>query len=208
MLRPTIILLSLPLLVRAAQAQVPVPGAPPDKDALPVLGGQIAMKAITPAQKLAMLEESLGKEIERRTEAEKRVADVQQEHARLSAAHESLGREKAGLDSDLARVREALAKAQRDFDTLRADYAGLTKTIGWSLPIIAVLGLALLGLLGWLLYFARKVAAHVHDVPTLKKIHEYEAAFAHLQDQFNAERRHVTVLKERLAALGITDGQS
>jgi hypothetical protein len=208
MLRPAVTFTALLLLGGTAQAQTTAPGMPPDKNALPVVGGKIAVAtAMTPAQKLAALEESLTKEVDRRTEAERRLEILQQENAKLGGIQGALAREKTALEADLARTRDTLTKTQRDAEVLRADYARLARTIGLSLPVIAVLVLAVLGLLVWMLLFVRKLAARVHDVPTLHKIHDYETAFTRMQDQLNAEKRHVAVLKERLAAIGIVDAQ-
>ena len=104
-----------------------------------------------------------------------------------------------------ARTRDALARSQRDFESLRRDYSRTTKIVGLSLAFIAPLALLILALLGWLLAITRKLATRVHDVPTLVKIQEYETHVARLHDQLNAEKSHNVVLRERLAKLGIVD---
>ena len=114
-------------------------------------------------------------------------------------------RDKASVDGELARTRGALSLVQRDFESLRGDYTRIAKIVGLSLAFIAPLTLLIFALLGWLLVIVRRVAARVHDVPTLAMIQEYESNVARLHDQLNAEKSHNAVLRERLANLGIAD---
>ncbi len=160
---------------------------------------------MTPAQKAATLEEMLDKETDRRVELDTRVAALTEENSRLSSAQEALARDKASVAGELARTRDALARAQRDFESLRGEYARIARIVGLSLALIAPLALLIFALLGWLLLITRKLAVRVHDVPTLAKIQEHETDVARLHDQINAEKSHNAVLRERLANLGIVD---
>jgi hypothetical protein len=193
----------------AALVLAPVALAEEPGGAIPLpssLRGSIAVsKAMAPAQKIATLDEALNKETDRRVDLDARVATLTEENTRLVSAQEALARGKASADSELARIREALARSQRDFESLRGDYTRTTKIVGLSLAFIAPLALLIFALLGWLLAITRKLATRVHDVPTLAKIHEYETHVARLHDQLNAEKSHNVVLRERLARLGIVD---
>ena len=160
---------------------------------------------MTPAQKIATLEEALGKETDRRTDLDARVASLAQENSNLALAQEELVRAKRSVDGELARSREALSRVQRDFESLRGDYPRIAKTVGLSLAFIAPLTLLIFALLGSLLLITRKLAARVHDVPTLAMIREYQTDVAKLHDQLNAEKGHNAVLRERLTNLGISD---
>ena len=162
-------------------------------------------KSMTPAQKTAALEEMLDKETDRRVDLDAKVAGLAQENNRLASAQAALARDKALADSELARTRDALARAQRDFESLRGEYTRTTKIAGLSLALIAPVALLTFALLGWLLVITRKLAVRVHDVPTLAKIQEHETIVARLHDQLNAERSRSDVLRERLAKLGIVD---
>lgn len=168
--------------------------------------GQITVgKPMTPAQKTAALEEMLERETDRRVDLDAKVAALAQENNRMVSAQAALARDKASADSELARTRDALARAQRDFESLRGEYTRTTKIAGLSLALIAPVALLTLALLGWLLVITRKLAVRVHDVPTLAKIQEHETIVARLHDQLNAERSRSNVLRERLAKLGIVD---
>jgi len=172
----------------------------------PSLRGPIAVsKAMTPAQKVASLEDGLNKETDRRVELETKMQGLAQENTRLATAQATLMREKAVSDGELASTREALTRAQRDFEGLRAGYVVITKIIGLSFPVLAAVVLFILALLAWLLFITRKLAARVHDVPTILQIQEYETHLAHLRDQINAEKAHNAVLRDRLSKLGIAE---
>jgi len=170
-----------------------------------VRGSITASSAMTPAQKIATLEEALGKEPDRRTDLDARVAAHAQENSNLALAQEALVRVKRSVDGELARSREALSRVQRDFESLRGDYPRIAKTVGLSLAFIAPLTLLIFALLGWLVLITRKLAARVHDVPTLAMIRESQTDVAKLHDQLNAEKGHNAVLRERLTNLGIAD---
>ena len=170
-----------------------------------VRGSITVSSAMTPAQKIATLEEALGKETDRRADLDARVASLAQENSNLALAQEALVRAKRSVDGELARSREALSRVQRDLESLRGDYPRIAKTVGLSLAFIAPLTLLIFALLGWLLLITRKLAARVHDVPTLAMIREYQTDVAKLHDQLNAEKGHNAVLRERLANLGISD---
>ena len=201
-MRPTAALIAALIVAPAALAEEPGGAIPLP----PSLRGQIAVsKAMTPAQKIATLEEALNKETDRRVDLDAQLVAVTQENSRLVSAQEALVREKASADGELARTRDALSRVQRDFESLRVAFTRITKTVGLSLAFIAPLALLIFALLGWLLFIVRKLAARVHDVPTLAMIQEYEANLAHLHDQINAEKSHNAVLRERLANLGIAD---
>ena len=170
------------------------------------LQGQIAVsKPVTPAQKIATLEEALNKETDRRVDLDAKVVALAQENSRLTSAREALARDKASADGELARTRDALSQLQRDFVSLRGDYTRIARTLGISLAFLVPLALLIFALLGLLLFITRKLAVHVHDVPTLAKIHECETLVAHLHDQLKAEKGHNAVLKQRLTNLGIVD---
>jgi hypothetical protein len=160
---------------------------------------------MTPAQKIVTLEEALNKESDRRGDLETKLATLGQENSSLTSDKEALMRDKASVDGELARTRGALSLVQRDFESLRGDYTRIAKIVGLSLAFIAPLTLLIFALLGWLLVIVRRVAARVHDVPTLAMIQEYESNVARLHDQLNAEKSHNAVLRERLANLGIAD---
>jgi septal ring factor EnvC (AmiA/AmiB activator) len=162
-------------------------------------------KALTPVQKIAALEDGLNKETDRRVEMEATVESQKNEIARLVTAQVALNREKSSAESELGKTREALARAQRDFETLRVGYTVVTKIIGYSYPVIAGLVLFILVLLGWLLFVTRSLAVRVHDVPTLRQMHEYQDNLAHLQEQLAVEKNRTDALKERLSMLGVVD---
>ena len=201
-MRPTIVLVAALAFAPLALAQEPGGGIAPR----PPVRGQIAVSnAMTPAQKIATLEEALNKETDRRVDLDAKVVALAQENSRLAAAREALARDKASAEGELARTRDAQSQLQRDLVSLRGDYTRIAKTLGLSLAFLAPLALLIFGLLGLLLFITRKLAVHVHDVPTLAKIHEYETLVAHLHDQLKAEKGHNAVLRERLANLGISD---
>ncbi len=162
-------------------------------------------KALSPTQKIAALEELLNKETDRRVEMGAKVESLKDEVTRLQAAQLVLNREKAGLESELGKTREALGRAQRDFEALRSGYTVVTRVIGYSYPVIAALVLLILALIGWLLFITRRLAVRVHDMPTVDQIKGYQGHLAHLQDQITAEKHRNTQLKERLALLGVVD---
>jgi septal ring factor EnvC (AmiA/AmiB activator) len=201
-MRPTTVLVAALVFAPIARAQEPGGGiASP-----PSLRGQIAVSnAMTPAQKIATLEEALNKETDRRVDLDAKVAALTQENSRLASAREALARDKVAADGELARTRDALSQLQRDLVSLRGDYTRIARTLSLSLAFLAPLALLILALLGLLLFITRKLAVHVHDVPTLSKIHDYETLVAHLHDQLKAEKGHNAVLKERLTNLGIVD---
>ena len=87
------------------------------------------------------------------------------ENSRLSSAQETLARDNASVAGELARTRDALARSQRDFESLRGEYARIARIVGLSLALIAPLTLLIFALLGWLLLITRKLAVRVHDVP-------------------------------------------
>jgi hypothetical protein len=162
-------------------------------------------KALTPAQKVATLEEGLNRETDRRVEMEAKFESQKSEIARLQAAQIALTHDKTGAESELGKTREALARAQRDFESLRAGYAVVTKIIGFSYPVIAALVLFILVLIGWLLFITRRLAVRVHDMPTVQQIQEYQGHLAQLQEQLAAEKNRTVTLRERLSMLGIVD---
>lgn len=162
-------------------------------------------KAMSPAQKIATLEEGLNKETDRRVEMEGMVESLKSEIARLQIAQTALSRDKASVDNELGKTREALARSQRDFETLRTGYAVVTKIIGYSLPVIAILVLFILVLIGWLLFVTRRLAGRVHDMPTIAQIQEFQGQLAHLQEQLTLEKNRNAALKERLSMLGVVD---
>ncbi len=164
-----------------------------------------ASKSMTPAPKAATLAEMPDKEPNRRIELDSRVVALTEKNSGLISAKEALARDAASVAGELARTRDALARAQRDFESLRGEYARIARIVGLSLALIAPLALLIFALLGWLLVITRKLALRVHDVPTLAKIQEYETDVARLHDQINAEKSHNAVLRERLANLGIVD---
>ncbi|MGA7741041.1 MAG: hypothetical protein ABSF35_06370 [Polyangia bacterium] len=192
--------------VIAALILAPVALSQEPGSAVPSLPGQIAVsKPMTPAQKIATLEEALNKETDRRADLDAKVVALAQENNRLASARDVLARDKASTDTELARTRDAMALLQRDFESLRGDYTRIAKSLRLSLETLAPLALLIFALLGWLLYITRRLAVHVHDVPTMAKMHEYETLVAHLHDQLKAEKGHNAVLKDRLAHLGIVD---
>jgi hypothetical protein len=199
---PTAALIAMLLLAPVALAEeggaaVPIP---------PSLRGSIGVsKALTPAQKVATLEETLNTETDRRVELEGKLDTLSQENTRLASTHEALVRDKAAADGELARTREALTRAQRDFEALRAGYVVITRIIGLSFPVIAVLVLFVFALLGWLIFITRGLAARVHDVPTITQIREYDGQIGHLHELLNVEKTHVKMLKDRLSKLGIAE---
>jgi hypothetical protein len=172
----------------------------------PSLRGSIAVtKAMTPAQKIATLEEALNKETDRRVDLDGKLAALSEENSRLASTQSALTRDKASADVELAKTRDALLRVQRDFESLRGAYTKMTKTVGLSLAFIAPVALLIFALLVWLLLVTRKLAAHVHDVPTMAKIQEYEGLVARLHDQIQAEKSHNAVLRARLTNLGISE---
>jgi hypothetical protein len=160
---------------------------------------------MTPAQRVAAREDALNKESDRRVDLDASVAALTEENRKLTAAQEALARGKASADSELARTRDALSRVQRDFESLRGAYTKMTKTVGLSLAFIAPFAVLIFALLGWLLLITRKLAARVHDVPTLAKMHEHDSQVARLHEQIHAEKSHNAVLRERLTNLGIAD---
>jgi hypothetical protein len=192
----TVVLLLAPVaLAEETGGAVPIP-----------VRGQIAIgKAMTPAQKVTALEEALNKETDLRVELGAKVESLTEENAKLASAHQALSHDKATVDGELARTRDALSRAQRDFESLRAGYAVIARTISLSLPFIVCLTLVVFILIGWLLLITRKLTARVHDVPTIAQILEFEGQIAHLHEQINADKNHIAALKERLANLGIVD---
>jgi len=201
-MRATAALIVSLVLAPVALAEEASPGA----SLPPPLRGQIAVsKSMTPAQKVATLEDLLNQETDHRVDLDTKVAALTQENDKLTSSQAALVRDKTSTDSELARTRDALARVQRDFESLRGEYARTTKIVGLALALIAPLTLLIFALLGWLLLITRKLAARVHDIPTLAKIQEHQAVVAHLHDQLNAEKSHSGVLRERLANLGIVD---
>jgi hypothetical protein len=198
-MRSIAVLLAALVLAPVALAEEPGGGTPSPPRQI------VVSKSVTPVQKAAILEEMLNKETDRRVDLDAKIAALTQENSQLALAQEALARDKASADGELARTRDALSRVQRDFETLRGDYTRITKTVGLALGFIAPLTLLIFGLLGWLLFITRKLAARVHDVPTLARIGEYEGHVAHLHDQLNAEKNRNAVLRERLANLGIAD---
>jgi hypothetical protein len=162
-------------------------------------------KALTPAQKIAALEEGLNRETDRRVEVEAMGESLKGEIARLRTAQATLNHDKSSAESELAKTREALVRAQRDFESLRAGYSVVTKIIGYSYPVIAALVLFILVLIAWLLLIMRRLAVRVHDMPTVAQIQGYQGHLAQLQEQLTAEKHRNTTLKERLSMLGVVD---
>ncbi|MGB8297095.1 MAG: hypothetical protein WCG85_16830 [Polyangia bacterium] len=162
-------------------------------------------KAMTPAQKIATLEEALNKETDHRVDLDGKVAALTEENSRLTSTQEGLARDKTSAEVELAKTRDALLRVQRDFESLRSAYTKMTKTVGLSLAFIAPVALLIFALLVWLLLVTRKLATRVHDVPTMAKIQEYEGVIARLREQIHAEKSHNAVLRERLTNLGISD---
>jgi hypothetical protein len=172
----------------------------------PSLRGSIAVsKAMTPAQKIAALEEALNKETDQRVDLDGKVASLTEENGRLASTQAALARDKTSAEVELAKTRDALSRVQRDFESLRSAYTKMTKTVGLSLAFIAPVALLIFALLVWLLLVTRKLAARVHDVPTMAKIQEYEGVVARLHEQIHAEKNHNAVLRERLTNLGISE---
>jgi hypothetical protein len=172
----------------------------------PSLRGSIAVtKAMTPAQKIATLEEALNKETDQRVDLDGKVAAITEENSRLASTQAALTRDKASAEFELAKTRDALLRVQRDFESLRGAYTKMTKTVGLSLAFIAPVAVLIFALLVWLLLVTRKLAARVHDVPTMAKIQEYEGHVARLHEQIHAEKSHNAVLRERLTNLGISE---
>jgi hypothetical protein len=199
-MHPTAALVAILFLSPVALAEEAGGAAP-----IPVRGQIAVGKALTPIQKIAALEEALNKETDLRVELDAKVENLTAENAKLASAHGVLKRDKAAIDGELIKTREALARAQRDFDSLRAGYVTISKTISLSLPFIVCLTLVVFILIGWLLRITRNLAARVHDVPTVAQILEYEGQVARLREQLNVDKSHITALKERLANLGIID---
>jgi septal ring factor EnvC (AmiA/AmiB activator) len=162
-------------------------------------------KALSPVQKIAALEDGLNKETDRRVEMEAKVESLNSEIARLQSAQMALNRDKSSAESELGKTREALARAQRDFEALRAGYVVITKIIGISFPVIAALVLFVLVLIGWLLFVTRRLAVRVHDMPTVVQIQSTQGHLAQLQEQITAEKHRNAQLKERLSMLGVVD---
>jgi hypothetical protein len=147
----------------------------------------------------------LTRETDRRVEMESVVESLKSEIARLQTTQTALNREKAASESELGKTREALARAQRDFESLRAGYTVVTRIIGYSYPVIAALVLFILVLLGWLLLVTRRLASRVHDMPTIVQIQDYQGQLAQLQEHLSVERTRNAALKERLSMLGVVD---
>jgi len=201
-MRATAVLVAVLALTPVAVAEE----AGPDVSLPPSLRGQIAVsKSMTPVQRIASLEEMLDKETDLRVDRDTKVAALTQENGRLISAQAALAHDKTLVDSELVQTRGVLSKVQRDFESLRGEYTRTTKIVGLSLAIMAPLALLVFALLAWLLLITRKLAVRVHDVPTLAKIHEYDARVAHLNDQLNAEKGHSEVLRDRLTNLGIAE---
>ena len=160
---------------------------------------------MTPAQKTTALEEALNKEADGQADLEARVAALTEVNSRLGSAQEALARGKASADGELAKTRDVLSRVQRDSESLRGAYTKMTKTVGLSLALIAPVAVLVFALLVWLLLITRKLAARVHDVPTMAKIQEFEGHVARLHDQIHAEKSHNAVLRERLTNLGIAE---
>ena len=78
-------------------------------------------------------------------------------------------------------------------------------TIRVTLPIVALLNLAFLGLLIWNFLFLRKVATRVHGSKTLAEMHELEGQLTHAHGQLDAELKRNHTLRGKLADLGIVD---
>jgi hypothetical protein len=198
-MRPVTIVLALLWLGSEALAEDGPVVPPPMKASIEI------SKALSPTQKIATLEEGLNKETDRRVEMEAKVESLNGEITRLQTAQVALNHDKSTAESELGKTREALARAQRDFEALRAGYAVVTKIIGYSFPVIAALVLFLLVLIGWLLFVTRRLAVRVHDMPTVVQIQNYQAHLAQLQEQITAEKHRNAQLKERLAMLGVVD---
>ena len=190
------------VLAPATMAEVPSGSFPLP----PSLRGSIAVsKTMTPAQKTTALEEALNKEADGQADLEARVAALTEVNSRLGSAQEALARGKASADGELAKTRDVLSRVQRDSESLRGAYTKMTKTVGLSLALIAPVAVLVFALLVWLLLITRKLAARVHDVPTMAKIQEFEGHVARLHDQIHAEKSHNAVLRERLTNLGIAE---
>jgi len=193
-----LVLLAFPSLALAEEGAAPVV-APPMKASIDI------GKALTSAQKIALLEEVVNKETDRRVEAEAKIEEMKAEIARMRAQQTALLREKTSAEGELGRIREALAHSQRDFETLRRGYGVVTKIIGFSYPVIAALFLIILGLLAWVLFIVRRLAVRVHDMPTFEHIRNYESNLEQLREQIAVEKNRTAALKERLSMLGVVD---
>ena len=91
-MRPVAATIAALLLAPMALAEEPGGG-------IPSLPGQIVVsKPMTPAQKIATLEEALNKETDRRVDLDAKVAALAQENSRLAAAREALARDKASAE--------------------------------------------------------------------------------------------------------------
>jgi len=97
---------------------------------------------------------------------------------------------------------------QKANERLRAENERVAVTIRVALPIVALVNLALLGLLIWIFRYLRKVAERVHATKTIVEMHELEAKLTHAQGQIDAELRRNQTLRGKLAELGIVDEES
>jgi hypothetical protein len=192
------------LLVAALVA--PAAGAePPKADQAATIGGGAMARVLPPAEKIKVLEDELAKETDRRVKAEEELARRSAEHNELLAASKIAAKERASLEARLADAGAREGQVQKANERLRLENERIAVTIRVTLPIVAVLILAVLGLLVWNFLFLRKLATRVHGTKTLAEMQELEAKLVHAHGQLDAEMRRNHTLRGKLAELGIVD---
>ena len=172
------------------------------------IGGGAVARVLSPVEKVRVLEDELAKEVERRSQAEAELVRRVAEHGELVAGGKLAAKDRAALETRLADTREREVQLQKANERLRAENERVAVTIRVALPIVALVNLALLGLLIWIFRYLRKVAERVHATKTIVEMHELEAKLTHAQGQIDAELRRNQTLRGKLAELGIVDEDS
>jgi hypothetical protein len=192
-------------MVAHAEAAKPEPAGKADVAAS--IGGGAVARILSPAEKSKVLEDELGKEVDRRVKAEQDNARYAAENKELSASIKNSSKERAGLEARLMDAHERSEQVQRANDRLRQENERIAVTVRLALPIVALVCAAILGLLVYVFLFLRKVAERVHGQSTLVEMQKLEAHAAHLNDQYNAELKRNQTLRHKLAELGIVDDE-
>lgn len=192
-------------LLLAALPAPPAAAEPAKGDPSALIGGGAVARVLPPAEKIRVLEEELAKESDRRVKAEEEIARRTAEYGALVAGDKMAAKERASLEARLADLRERESQLQKANERLRLENERIAVTIRVSLPIVALVSVAVLGLLVWIFLFLRQVATRVHGTKTLTEMHDLEAKLVHANGQLEAEMKRNQTLRGKLAELGIVD---
>jgi DNA repair exonuclease SbcCD ATPase subunit len=169
------------------------------------LGGGLVARVLPPGEKIKVLEEELGKEIDKRVKLEEEIPRRTSENNELIANLKSAQKERTALEAKVAEAREREVQLQRTNDRLREETERVTVSVRLALPIIAGSAIVMLAMLVWMLMFLRQVAARVHGQRTLSEMHELEGRLIHTNDLLSAELKRSQALRHKLAEFGVSD---